>query len=179
MPEQVANAVSPRSAFQSDNILSENDLKAVFLRTTTRIVSELQPLSRQAYDLHENLEIIQANLDQIRQLTVEEIGEHPQMDVLAALWQQLSRADDYHEYKTHNELLADLQGFYKDASAVIKETILALHVAEAEMDTFRDEYATPGLVLKDDPLEVIIGQLRGSIKRLEHGRKVMDGPQIG
>lgn len=177
--QAVFHALNPLSPFQSEKFLSEDDLKSVFLRTTTRIVTEIHPLSREAFELHDQLEIIQANLDQIQQLAVDEVGDLPRMDVLAALWTQLARADDYAQYKSHKDLLADLTQFYKDASDVMKQTISALHIAEAELDAFRDEYATPGLVLKDDPLDMIISQLRGSIKRLGHGRRVMDGMEIG
>lgn len=48
----------------------------------------------------------------------------------------------------------------------MQETTAALNNVEAELTKFRDEFATPGLILSDTP-EIIVALLRRSGRRLE------------
>ena len=63
-----------------------------------------------------------------------------------------------------------MTAFYENSANVMKETTAALNHVEAELSEFRDDFATPGLILKDHPLEVIIAMLRNSGQRLEAGK---------
>lgn len=56
----------------------------------------------------------------------------------------------------------------------MEETVAALNRIEAELGEFRDDYATPGLILKDHPLEVIVELLRKSGQRLETGKQKLE-----
>ena len=180
VPKAALKALSPLSAFKAaGDMATEKELKNVFLGTTSRVANELSPLSKEAFELDHRLEQIHTNLDWIKELTMEEMGDLPQMDILAELWTQLARADDYATYQSHKHLLADLTEFYRRANEVMTITVAALNRIDSELDEFRDEYATPGLVLQDYPLEIIISMTRNSIKRLERGRMVMDGIEGG
>lgn len=158
-------------------------MKKEFLYITLRMAKELEPLNREAFDLYSSLEVIQMTLDRIAELSLDEFGDLPRMELLAALWTQLAHADDYAEYQSHKKLLEDLMAFYNAAGETMKNTISALNRVDAELDEFRDAHAKPGLVLKDYPIELTIGMLRSSIRRLQQGRETMDGvglrPAIG
>ena len=101
------------------------------------------------------------------------------MAVLGALWTRLARPDDYEEHKSHTSLLTDMTEFYEKSSYVMQETIAALNHVEAELSEFRDDFATPGLILKDNPLEVIIALLRKSGQRLEAGKTKLERIEEG
>ena len=53
---------------------------------------------------------------------------------------------------------------------MMKETTAALNRMEAELNEFRDDVVTPGLILKDESLKVIIALLRNSGQRLKAGK---------
>ena len=168
--------LNPVSAFRSDtNGLSTEQLKTVFLTSTSRIAFELQPLISEAFELRTALDTIQGNLDMIQELAVDEMGDLPRMDILERLWTRLARADDYAQYQSHKELLRDLMVFYRNAGEVMKVTGYALDRADHELGEFRDEFAAPGLTMKDEPPELVVGRMRSSIRRLQSGRQAMDG----
>ena len=52
----------------------------------------------------------------------------------------------------------------------MKGTTAALNRVEAGLGKFRDDFATPGLSLKDGALEVVVALLRNSGQRLEAGK---------
>lgn len=101
------------------------------------------------------------------------------MDILGALWTRLARPNDYKEHKSHTSLLTDMTAFYKKSAHVMQETTAALNHVEAELSEFRDDFATPGLILKDHPLEVIIALLRNSGQRLESGKMKLEQIEEG
>lgn len=176
LPGAIVKMLNPVSAFRvSTNGFSDEELKEIFLKSTSRIATEIHPLIAEAFELRELLDVIQTNLDRIQELTHDELGDLPRKEVLALLWSQLARADEYAQYKNHKQLLGDLTKFYQDAGEVMKVTGYALDRSEVELETFRDEFSAPSLVMREDPLEVIIARLRSSTKRLEAGRRVMDG----
>lgn len=178
--QKAGQALNPLAAFRpSSSALSEQEVKSQFLQTTNRLADELRPLLLEAFDLHNDLDSIQETLDQIQKLAVHELGDLPRKDVLAKLWSEVRPDDDYVQYKSHKQLLGDLTSFYKAAGEVMQETYARLHRAESDVEAFRDEYAIPGLTLKDEPLAIIIGKIQNSAKRLEAGRRSMAGREVG
>ena len=158
---------------------SEKQVKHLFVSTATQISVKVRTLIDDSFELGHSFESIQGALDRIRELVVDEIGDLPLRDVLAALWARLARRDDYEEYQSHTSLLTDLTNFYESSSNVMLETNAALNRVEAELTEFRDDFATPGLILRDYPLEVIIDLLKKSGRRLESGRRQLENIEEG
>ena len=172
-------ALSPFAAFSLTDADTEEQVKQVFINMATRISGRVKLLLDDSFDLDHSLDRIQESLDRIQELSVDEVGDLPQMDVLGALWSQLTRPDDHAQYLSHTSLLQDLSGFYKSSSNVMKETTAALNHIEAELGEFRDDFATPGLTLKDEPLEVVLALLRTAGQRLEAGKTKLERIEEG
>jgi hypothetical protein len=181
LPGQIMLALSPFAAFDlaKNSDYTDEQVKHLFITTAARISDKVKLLIDDSFNLAHHLDIIQETLDRIKELAVDEIGDIPQMDVLAALWTRLARADDYEQHKSHTSLLTDMTEFYESCSNVVKETIAALNRVEAELSEFRDDFATPGLIMKDYPLEVIIALLRSSGQRLEAGKRKLENIEEG
>ena len=180
LPGQIISAISPFAAFSLATAAdTEKQVKDLFLFNAIKIRDKVKLLLDDSFDLGHNLDIIQETLDRIKELAIDEVGDLPPMDVLKALWTRLARADDYEDYKLHTLLLTDMTQFYESASNVMKETTSALNRVEAELEELRDDFATPGLTLKDHPLEVIIALLRNSGQRLEAGKKKLEHIEEG
>lgn len=171
LPARFLDALNPLGAFTGSNAdSSETQVKALFLSTAARLSSRVTPLIDESFRLETSLDLIQETLDRIQELAVDETGEAPRMHVLAALWMRLARADDYEAYRAHAGLLMDLMRFYDASKEVMRLTRAALNRVGSELDEFRDDLASPGLVLADAPLEVVIAEFRNSGQRLEAGR---------
>jgi hypothetical protein len=174
------SAISPFAAFALANAdSSEEQVKHLFIITAARISDKVKLLIDDSFDLTHKLDTIQETLDQIKELSINEIGDLPRMDVLGALWTRLACADDYEQHKSHTSLLTDMTDFYESSSSVMKETTEALNRVEAELSEFRDDFATPGLILKDHPLEVAIALLRKSGQRLEARKRKLEHIEEG
>lgn len=174
------NALNPLGALKHatpDRV--ERDLKETFLKTSTGISNNIQPLIEDAAALDTLLSIIQTILDQIHALAKEEERDLPHMQTLASFWARLARADDFAQYKSHEGLLLDMVQFYERAGVVMRETKAALGRIDAELKEFRDEYATPGLVLRDFEIGLSVAMLRDATGRLEGGRAEMNRVRIG
>ena len=170
--------MNPLAAF-ADTKHSEAEVKDVFVRTATKIGGGVKLLLDDSFTLAHDLDLIQETLDQLQELTIDEGDDLPRKDVLGALWERLARPDDYEQYRSHSDLLAEMTDFYKSSSYVMKETTTALNRIEAELGEFRDDFAASGLVLRDDPLEVVIALLRKSGQRLEAGKMKLEHVEQG
>ena len=174
LPQNVLHALNPLSAFSSP-VPSEEKAKKDLLWTATQIAEQLEPVTVDAFQLYDLFQKIDANLDRIQELSFGELGDLPRMDILASLWAQLARADDYEQHKSKAKLLGDLMMFYKSAREGIEKAIVGLNIVDAEVKEFRDDYARPGLVFKEYSLELLVSMLSNSAKRLDVGRRRMDG----
>ena len=154
-------------------------MKDVFVRTATKISGRVKLLIDDSYNLAHDLDLIQETLDRLKELTIDEGDDLPRKDVLGTLWGRLARSDDYEQYESHSALLSEMTEFYEGSSFVMKETTAALNHIDAELGEFRDDFAAPGLILKDDPLEVIIALLRKSGQRLEAGKIKLEHVEQG
>ena len=172
------SALSPFAAF-TDTKHSEAEVKDVFVRTAAKISGGVKLLIDESFNLAHDLDLIQETLDRLKELTIEEGDDLPRKDVLGALWERLARPDDYEQHRSHSVLLTEMTEFYESSSFVMKETTAALNHIEAELGEFRDDFATPWLILKDDPLEVIIALLRKSGQRLEAGKMKLEHVEQG
>ncbi len=171
LPGRVLSAISPLAAFElarADD--HEEEVKQIFIATATQISHKVQLLLPDAFDLAHNLDTIQEILDHIKEIAGEEFNSLPRRRVLSALWVRLARPDDHAELKSHKGLLANMAKFYESSSSVMEETTAALNHVEAQLTELRDDFATPGLILKDYPLEITIELLRLSAERLGEGR---------
>jgi Arc/MetJ-type ribon-helix-helix transcriptional regulator len=101
------------------------------------------------------------------------------MDVLGALWTRLAYANDDSRYEAHETLLTDITDFYKSSSDVMRESIAALNRMEAELNEFRNDFETPGLILEEQPLDIAIQLLRKSVHRLESGKRRLENIESG
>lgn len=172
--------MSPFAAFgPPDSAHSEEQVKHLFISTADRISNKVKLLVDDSFDLGHSLDAIQETLDRIKELALDEIGDLPRLDVLGALWTRLAHADDYNQHQSHSSLLTDMTDFYESSSYIMEETVAALNRVEAELSEFRDDFATPGLILKDHPLEVIVALLRKSGQRLEAGKKKLESIEEG
>jgi len=158
---------------------TEAQVKQVFITTTIRISAKVKLLIDEAFELSHGLDTIQETLDSIKEITAEELGDLPGMDVLGAIWLQLTQPNEHAEYQSHTTLLKDMTSFYDECTEVMKVTTGALNRVEAELGELRDDFAAPGLILKDYPIEVIISLLRRSIDRLEIGRLNLEQVEQG
>lgn len=173
-------SINPFAAFSLANIdPADENVKQLFISTAIRISDRVKLLLEDSFDLSHNKDVIQETLDRIKELALGEVGNLPRLHVLGALWARLVRADDYEQHKPHTSLLTDMIDFYESSSKVMKETIVALSHVEAELGEFCDDFAAPGLILKDDPLEVIIALLRKSAQRLEVGKMKLEHIEEG
>lgn len=175
---RVLSAIRPLSAFDRRSNTEER-VKEIFLLTASRIGDKVNLLIQESFHLSHNLESIHGTLDAIKEIAVGELGDLPQHTVLSALWTLLARPDDHARLKSHKTLLADMTKFYDNSSSVVQKTTAALHRIDAELGEFRDDFATPGLILKDNSLGVIIDMLMLSAARLEAGnlnlRRIEEG----
>ena len=178
LPSRALSALNPIAAFTNTKH-SEAEVKDVFVRTAAKISGGVKLLIDDSFNLAHDLDLIQETLDLLKELTIDEGEDLPRKDVLGALWERLARPDDYEEYRSHSALLTEMTEFYKSSSFVMEETTAALNHIEAELEEFRDDYASPGLILKDDPLEVIIALLRNSGQRLEAGKMKLEQVEQG
>ena len=180
LSSRLTSALNPFAAFSlTDADYTEEQVKQVFINMATRISGKVKLLLDDSFDLDHSLNRIQESLDRIQELSVDEVGDLPQMDVLGALWSRLARPDDHAQHLSHTSLLQDLSGFYKSSSNVMRETTAALNHIEAELGEFRDDFATPGLILKDEPLEVVLALLRTAGQRLEAGKTKLERIEEG
>ncbi|ERF72861.1 hypothetical protein EPUS_09337 [Endocarpon pusillum Z07020] len=178
---QIISAFSPFAAFELAKNAGhkQEQVKHVFINTAARISDKVKLLIHDSFNLAHDLDIIQGTLDRIKELSIDEIGDLPSRDVLGALWTRLARANDYDRYKSHTSLLTELTGFYESSSNAVKVTMAALYRVEAELGEFRDDFAIPGLILKEFPFEVTIALLRNSGKRLEAGKRKLEHIEKG
>ena len=159
--------------------MTEEQLKEVFLVATSQIAGRLPPCITDAWELHGLFQKIQMSLERIQELAIDEMGDLPQMAVLSSLWNQVARADEYAEHKSHKQLLQDLTGFYRSLGQRTVDTISTLKRITAELKELRDEYASARLVLRDFSLKVIMSTLRKATERLEAGRRALDRIEDG
>jgi hypothetical protein len=170
LPGRIINALQPYGAWDLIAIEgTEQQVKDVFLFASTRITSKVQDLLVESRTQWHHIEEINVILERIKELCRDELGDIPKLDILSALWQWLARHDDYKEQKANLALLKDLTKFYISAEKVMEHTTKQLNRFEAELEEFRDDFASPGLILKDYPLEFIVGMWRKAGKRLEGG----------
>ncbi|KAI9671113.1 MAG: hypothetical protein M1831_005199 [Alyxoria varia] len=183
---RIVQVFKPLAAFDVGNTEDfKVQVKDVFISTATRISSKVKLLTDDSFSNAHDLDNVQETLDRIKEIALDEIGDLPRTNILGALWTRLAHADDYEEQQSHTSLLTDMTVFYERSSYVMKETTAALNRVEAELSEFRDGFATPGLILKDYPLELTIALLRksghrldavrGNLERVEEGRR----PQVG
>ena len=100
LPQRLVSFLHPLSAFElADAAQTEENLKQVFLSTSTRIGGKVKIFLEASFELDRGLSEIQEILDRLKELAVDEVGDLPQMDVLRALWNRLARKDDYSRYK--------------------------------------------------------------------------------
>lgn len=158
---------------------TEQQLKDIFISTATRTSQKVQLLLSESFNINHGLDQIQETLDRIKELTLEELGDLPPMQMLAAIWGYCQDTNDYKAHHSHSKLLTDMARFYQMSATVMKETYDGLNRVDAELEEFRDDFATPGLVLKDEPLEITIALLRKSAERLEAGRKKLERVEDG
>ena len=167
---------NPISAFMStENALKEQDLREVLLAAASRIAVGLEPRITEAHNLYDLFKMIQAKLDRISALTHSEKNDRPNMGTLASLWSQLARANEYAEYKSHAELLENLDVFYKSMGQEIGDVLSALKRISSELKQFREGFASAPLALRDDSLKVIMRTLRQAGQRLEAGKRKLEG----
>ena len=180
LSSRIILAISPFAAFSIANKdYIEEQVKHIFIVTAARISDKVKLLIDDSFDLARNLNIIQEILDRIKELAVDEIGDVPQRDILSALWTRLARADDNEQHKSHTSMLTDMTEFYEKSSYVMRETAAALNRVKTEMSGFRDDLSAPGLILKENPLEVIIALLRKSGQLLEVGKTKLEQIEEG
>ena len=180
LPQKMVSFLHPLSAFElSGAAQTEEDVKDVFLSTSTRIGDKVKILLQVSLELGHGLSKIQEILDRLQELAVDEVGDLPQMDVLRALWTRLARKDDYSLFKVHETLLTDITDLYKTSLDLIQETVAALNRMKAELNEFRDDLATPGLTLQEQPLEITIELFRKSALRLDSGRSRLENAKLG
>ena len=147
----------------------EKTLRDVFITTANGISGKLHSLASDCFQLGHRGENIQQTLDRIKELALNDLDDLPQMKTLGALWEKLRNSDDHQQYQSHIELLNSLNVMYKNASYVMEQTGSALNTVEAEMKEFRDDFATPGLIMQDFPIKLIVEQFQKASQRLEAG----------
>ena len=175
LSERVLSTVNPLSALQlSITDHSEEHVKGVFISIAHQISQGVQVLIEDSFELGHNLDAIYEILRRIKELTVEELGDISYDDLLSTIWTFLIHNGEFFEQKSHTALLTDMNGFYKNSSSVLEETVAALNRIGAELSEFRDDYETPALILKDQPLEVTVALLRKSGQRLEAGKRKLN-----
>ena len=155
LPSRILSAMSPFAAFDS-----EEQVKDLFFSTADRISNKLKLLIDDSFDLGHSLDAVQETLNRIKELALDEIADLPRLDLLSALWTRFAHADDYNQQQAHSSLLTDMTDFFESPSYIIEETVATLEPVEAELSEFRENFAIPGLVLKDHPLEIIVALLR-------------------
>lgn len=173
----ISSALLPLSTSNGLSLRSEDELKEVFIRITSELEEGARNLMKYIGTLNYQFEMIKLKLNKTgTYLQKEEHGEKwREKDVLPRLWMKLISPDDHVNYKDHRLLLSDLTDFYKIAMDVTQSTEGGLKNLSAHLRQMRDNLATPGLVLRDRPLEVSMKMLRGSIERIENSRKEIDG----
>ena len=145
------------------------------MQTTSQIKSPLPKLIEEAGHLRYLLRRISNVLDQIKGLALDEIKDSSEIAVLAKLWVKVARRGDHKEYKSHRSLLTDITAYYANAMGMMKDTLHALNKMRSDLNEFRDIHASPALVWRNVPLEVTIEMMSESTRRLELGRRRIDG----
>lgn len=177
MLEIISSALLPASTSNSLLLRTEDGLKDVFIRITSELEEGARNLMKYIGTLSFQFETIKLKLNKTgTYLQKEESGEKwGERDVLPQLWMRLIRPDDHLNYKDHRLLLSDLTVYYEIAMNVTQSAERGVKDLTAHLRRMRDNLATPGLVLRDRPLEVSMKMLRGSIERIEKSRKEING----
>lgn len=128
-------------------------------------------LIHDSFNIDRNISIALKTLDRINALAVDEVGQVSRTDVLGALWARMARPDDWEMFQSHTAHLKYLAELFTRSSYVIKQTTAALIHLEPELKEFRDDFASPGLILKDIPFETIIPVLKKYGRRLEEAER--------
>lgn len=180
LPERVLSLMNPKSAF--DHLSAnetETEVRKVLIQHTTKIADKVKLLIEDSFNLFHQLDVIQEILDRINEIAGDEKKNLPRHRVLSTLWQRVAHPDDHEKFMKQVAVLENLSDFYKRSSDVMRETTASLNHIEAELDVFRDDFATPGLLMADLPLDVVVNLLRLSADRLEAGnsglRRIEEG----
>lgn len=141
----------PLAAFSAFD-RTEDRVKELFVTTTNRVIGRVNLLVDSAEALLQGFQDIQDVLDHIKATAITEIGDLPTQSVLGALWVFLSLPDD-REYAgmSHETLLRDLMQFYTTASGLMRDVIMALLRARAELEELDIEQVNPNICSRTAP----------------------------
>ncbi|MCJ1385674.1 hypothetical protein MMC17_008797 [Xylographa soralifera] len=169
---QIVSATTPMTLFGYD--LNEDQAKEMIFSIAAKISADVQPLLEQSQEISYTLDQITGALDEIGKMTIEELGALPRHQRLRAIWDQMSPNKDYALFKSHASLLEELVHSHEIVSAVMKYTITALLRVEAELESIHDDYATPALIMQDDPFHDAQKTFELSTKRLIAAKSGLD-----
>jgi hypothetical protein len=151
---------------------SQREVTEAVVRTASAIGAQTAKLLADSFEQSHGLDRIQATLDRIKEVALDELGDLPRYSVLGALWLRLVRPDDHASLKAHQQLLTDMGGFYDGAAHVMGDAAMALNRIEAELEGFRDDYAV--ISIEQYPLEAMIPQFRMARERIESAQRRFD-----
>ncbi|KAF7509585.1 hypothetical protein GJ744_007623 [Endocarpon pusillum] len=170
----LASSLMPFSAF-NPIYETELEIRDVLMRSITQVNVRLGSLIDLASSNLDNLEKILDILAEIRGLEEQEHQHTPQKAALAELWLWLARHDDFEIYKSHHTLLTDITVFYKTALDVVRVTVQTLQKMRSDLDEYHDLHTSPPTAWRDVPLQVTIDTMNDSVRRLESGKKQLEG----
>ena len=95
--------MNPLAGFSLANtVYNEEHVTQLFIKTALKFSNTANSLMDEAFHLDLDLDIIQETLGLVSDLTNEELGDVPQMNVLSVLWTRLITANDYKQYQSHS-----------------------------------------------------------------------------
>ncbi|MCJ1320336.1 hypothetical protein MMC15_005674 [Xylographa vitiligo] len=89
-------------------------------------------------------------------------------------WDQIAPNKYYAQFKSHGSLLEELVSSHEIVSTVMKHTIAALLQVEAELESIRDDYATPALIMQDDLIDDVLKTFEMAATRLTAAKTGLD-----
>jgi hypothetical protein len=170
LSQRLLSYLSPFSAF--DNTLkTEDELKDIFLQTTSQMASGVSQLINDAISLRDDLRTISYILFEIRRLNLAEQNDNPQLNVLAALLAMVVHPKDFAEYQSHQKLLIDITSHFTMTMKLIEDSLRTLINMRSNLNYLKKVQFSPSVHWRDASLEGAVGIMSKAMKRLKSGQQ--------
>lgn len=152
------------------------EVKRKIKGTTKQLAEMIDDLIDQANAVLIELNNLYVNLDDVRKIALEELGNPSSYTVVEDLWVFIMRKLDLEgDSKGYRKLLGDITRFHDVANGMVRDIKSSLVRAKAEMGLFSNVRFNANDLLEEYPAHVIAATLRKSIERLEASTQKFEG----
>ena len=170
LQDKIVSALNPIAVYKA--ISNKDSAKNMVIDMRSRLKRDLEPLLSLSQQISHSLDEITASLDLITTYAIDELGAPPQSHPpLRVLLEYVAPSTDFPETKIHAAILEDLEKGLDAASKVMKHTATTLLGVDAQLESARDAYAIPGLVMRDEELEDVMDAFESAARGLRAARR--------